>query len=265
MPESINQKHYDKWLSDPFLINETIKTKDDIELDAMFYNNFRKPSYDTDIIVLYSHGNSGCCCSVLESSAPQYFLNRPKTDKISVFVYDYRGYGRSTGKASSYGCLKDSIAVYKFLINDKKVDPKRIILFGNSLGCCVTSYLMDYILNHYIASEKPKIMIIQNPFQNIHRICNEVVPGSGYFLFSPLQTDKYIKNIDNNTNHIDMCFIHSKSDELIHYSHSVDLAAHVKNNKSKVIMLGGGHANPIHNQEFDDYINMIMRSRFNLK
>jgi hypothetical protein len=61
------------------------------------------------------------------------------------------------------------------------------------------------------------------------------------------------------------CFIHSKSDELIHYSHSVDLAAHVKNNKSKVIMLEGGHANPIHNQEFDDYINMIMRSRFNLK
>lgn len=262
-PLPMDNKRYLMMLNDPYIINESINSSSDIVLDAFFCNKYKKPSYDSDIIYLYSHGNSASCSNVLDSTAVIYILNRREKPNVSIFVYDYRGYGKSTGKKSSYGCLKDVVNVYKFLINEKGVDPERIILFGHSLGCCITTYLMDYILHHY--DNSPKLMVLQNPFHDIHRICNDVIPFSGYLFFSPLLTDKYIKSIDKHKRNINICFIHSKDDKLINYKHSIDLASHIKNNDCKVIMTTGTHGAPIISDEFDNYLNMIMSSKYSLK
>src|SRR5579872_4997485 len=66
-PKHVDEVVYQKWISNPFLINEKITTDDGSILDAGFYNAFNVPSYETDIIYLYSHGNSGWLGDVLES------------------------------------------------------------------------------------------------------------------------------------------------------------------------------------------------------
>lgn len=191
---------------------------------------------------------------VLETTTVTYLANRG-----SVFVYDYRGYGKSTGTPSSIGCLKDSIEAYKFLVDVKKVDPKNIILYGHSLGACVTTFLMNHVLHYEDIS--PDVMIIQNAFENIQRVCNDIIPLLGKFIVSDMKTDLYIKNIDNLKNNIKICIIHSKDDELIHFNHGCDLAKHVKNNNLKLILLDGTHDEPVHDESVAGYLNEISKNR----
>lgn len=264
-PEPFDQKKYDKWIQNPYVVHEKIHTKDGEILDAMFYNANNVPTYDDEVIYMYSHGNSGWSSLVLESTT---CVHLAKTG--SVFVYDYRGYGKSTGKPSSLGCLKDSVEAYKFLVYVKNVDPKRIILFGHSLGACVTSYLMNHLIqkndNNLVSSSLPKtkfnskVMIIQNAFENIQRVCNDVVPFFGKFVVSDMTTDLYIRNIDNMSNDIDICIVHSKDDELIHSNHSMDLAKRIMNNRLKLILLEGTHDNPVHDTVFDQYLQAVSKS-----
>jgi alpha-beta hydrolase superfamily lysophospholipase len=249
-PKRLDQKKYDQWIAHPFIVNEKIHTQDGETLDVMFYNANKIPTYEDEVIYMYSHGNSGWSGLVLESATCTYLANRG-----SVFVYDYRGYGKSTGYASSIGCMRDSVDVYKYLVNTKKVNHKKIILFGHSMGACVTSYLMNYLSHNNIPY--PKVMIIQNAFENIQRACNDTVPFSGRFIVSDMKTDNYIKKIDKLKDDIDILILHSKDDKVIHPSHSADLAKHVKNNRIKFILLEGTHDNPVYDESFDRYVKMI--------
>lgn len=260
-PEPIDHQKYNKWLSDPFAINEKIHTLDGEILDAMFYNANKVPTYDDDTIYMYSHGNSGWVGPVLESTTVHYLARRG-----SVFVYDYRGYGKSTGKVSSTGCLRDAISIYAFLVEVKKVKPTKIILFGHSLGACVTTYLMHHLVMENIKNNVPtthnnisKIMIIQNAFENIHRVCNDMVPFVGKYVVSDMNTDRYIKSIDDNHTDIIICIIHSKDDELIHHNHSVALSKHIKNNVTYFVSVNGTHDNPQHNETIDEFLVKINR------
>lgn len=248
-PAKLDAKAYDKLLTNPHIINEKIHTSDGEILDAMFYNMNKVPKYD-DVIYMYSHGNSGWTGLILESTSCDYLANYG-----SVFVYDYRGYGKSTGKPSCDGCLKDCIEVYFFLVNIKKVNPKNIILYGHSLGACVTSYLVDYLVQNFC--QVPSHMIIQNAFENIERLCDEIIPFSGKLISGPLQTNKYLKNIDKTHNIIDICIIHGKDDKLIHFSHSIDLANQIKNNNVTIILLNGTHDILTYDNAMDNYLNKL--------
>ena len=254
-PESIDQQKYNYWLNNPNSINEKIYTKDGETLDAFFYNKNKKPSYEDDIIYLYSHGNSGWNGVVLESNTGIYLSSRE-----SVFVYDYRGFGKSSGMPSCDGCFQDSIDIYNFLIHDKKVNPKRIVLFGHSLGACVTSYLMNHILENKI--ESSNIMILQNAFENIQKICTDILPFIGQYIVSNMKTDIFIRNIDNLDNDINICIIHSTTDELINFSHSVNLANSIKTNNPKLILVTGTHSNIIYNDSVNNHI-LCIREKIN--
>lgn len=60
---------------------------------------------------------------------------------MSVLAYDYGGYGRSEGKPSVKNLLQDASDAYKYLVEQKHVDPSRLILFGESLGTSVAANL----------------------------------------------------------------------------------------------------------------------------
>jgi len=47
----------------------------------------------------------------------------------------YRGYGGSSGRPSEVGLIADAVAAYEFAAQE--TDPKRIVLFGESLGTAV--------------------------------------------------------------------------------------------------------------------------------
>lgn len=101
-------------------------TEDKIKLNGWFVK-----AKNPKAIFLYCHGNAGNISHRLE--VIQIF-NRLNLD---VFIFDYRGYGRSEGSPSESGLYKDCEAAYDYLIMREDVRKDRIIAFGKSIGANV--------------------------------------------------------------------------------------------------------------------------------
>ncbi len=82
-------------------------------------------------VILFSHGNGGNISHRMEK------LRLLREAGASVLLYDYRGYGRSTGTPSELGTYGDGEAAYRWLTETKKLPPGRVIQMGESLGCGV--------------------------------------------------------------------------------------------------------------------------------
>lgn len=246
-PEPFDKTLYAKWINNEHVIREEINTSDGETLDAVLYNKNKKPSYENDIIYLYHHGNSGWLGLVLESSTCEYLSNYG-----ALFIYDYRGYGKSTGKPTDDGLFIDAISVWKFLVGKKKVDPKRIIMFGHSLGTSIAAYLIKYVLEK--GDQCCDTLILQNPFESIHRVCNDIVPWIGQFVQLNFRTNEFIKKIDKLTSNLKIYMIHSENDDLIDKNHSFDLAKNIKNNLKRVIIVPGSHDGVNYNNEVHELL-----------
>ena len=56
---------------------------------------------------------------------------------MNVFIFDYRGYGMSEGRASEKGTYLDAEAALDYLGTRGDVDQGRVALFGHSLGTAI--------------------------------------------------------------------------------------------------------------------------------
>jgi predicted esterase len=250
-PDPFDEEIYNRWSNKKNLIKESIKTIDGELLDAMFYNKSKNPSYENDIIYLYHHGNTGWIGLVLESNTCKYLTNYG-----SLFVYDYRGYGKSTGKPTDDGLFIDSVSVWNFLVKEKKVDPKRIIMFGHSLGSSVLSNLTKHLLENN--KKYSETLILQNPFSSIDHVCNDIVPWVGKFVQLDFKTDETFSQIDKLTSNLKIFIIHSDEDELINKSHSYAIASRIKNNKNRIIIVPGTHDDPEYTEEVHKVLTKVL-------
>lgn len=87
------------------------------------------PNFNSQRAVLYCHGNAGNLSNRgLAVAALMQWVGE------SVLIFDYPGYGKSEGSPSEPGCYAAADAAYAWLVKEQKLPPKRIILFGESLG-----------------------------------------------------------------------------------------------------------------------------------
>lgn len=78
---------------------------------------------------------------------------------LQVLLFDYRGYGGNPGSPTEQGLAMDARAAREFLINQRDVDPQRLIYFGESLGTGVAVNL---------ASEHPPAaLILRSPYTSM--------------------------------------------------------------------------------------------------
>jgi fermentation-respiration switch protein FrsA (DUF1100 family) len=104
-------------------------------------------------VLLWCHGNAGNIIHRLENLVELYRLG------LSVFLFDYRGYGRSSGKPSEEGLYRDALAAYAYLTETRRVAPERVVLFGRSLGAAVAGD---------VASQKRAAgLILESPFPSV--------------------------------------------------------------------------------------------------
>lgn len=82
-------------------------------------------------VVLLCHGNGGNISHRLEK------LRLLREAGASVLLFDYRGYGQSTGTPSERGTYADAETMYRWLVETEKIPPSRIVFHGESLGCGV--------------------------------------------------------------------------------------------------------------------------------
>ncbi|PSN71435.1 alpha/beta-hydrolase [Corynespora cassiicola Philippines] len=137
-------------------------------------------------LLLYFHGNSATLAQGRRTEEYRVYSSGA-SDKIFVFSFDYRGFGRSTGSPSEEGLLKDSEAVVEWALNVAKIPPERIVLLGHSLGTAVATG----IAHRYANLESPiefAAIILCAPFTNAGNAFSSYSLGNLLPLLAPVKT-----------------------------------------------------------------------------
>ncbi|MGQ0634411.1 MAG: alpha/beta hydrolase [Planctomycetaceae bacterium] len=81
-----------------------------------------------------------------------------------VLIVDYRGYAENGGDPTEEGLARDARAVWRYAVDDLEVDPRRIILFGESLGGGVAVRLAAELCD---AGTPPAGLILLSTFSSL--------------------------------------------------------------------------------------------------
>ncbi len=118
---------------------------------------------DPRAVILFAHGNAGN----LSHRASHVRLLRDRF-RVSVFVFDYRGYGRSEGVPTIDGLLRDARAAREYLAQREQIAEKEIVLLGRSLGGAV---VVD------LASERgARGVILESTFSSLSEVAASHFP-----------------------------------------------------------------------------------------
>lgn len=137
--------------------NVGVTTEDGVRLAG-----WRLPHPDPKGTVLFFHGNAGNVAHRLKEACDWHGLG------YHVFVFDYRGFGRSEGRPSEEGLYRDARAAWRHLIEDRREDPKRIILAGRSLGGAVA---IDLARRH-----PPGALVVESTFTSLPEVARRKYP-----------------------------------------------------------------------------------------
>jgi len=173
-------------------------------------------------IILFCHGNGG------NISHRDKKLKAMKELGYSILIFDYSGYGKSTGVPSEQQLYDDASTMAAFLL--QKYQPKQIILYGESIGCPVATYV----------ARKYSIptLILESPLPSIKIFVEYKYKFIKWFsfLFPEFDTMKYLNGYKGRT-----LLLHSTTDEIIPYSSTIHLHKFITSH----IPMGGYHNNPI--------------------
>jgi pimeloyl-ACP methyl ester carboxylesterase len=113
--------------------------------------------------VVYCHGNNGNISHRI--GAIQDLLRQ----RVDVFAFDYRGYGRSDGEPSEEGLYRDVRAAYDHVTGRLGVERSKVLLFGHSLGGAVA---IDGALHREVAG-----LVVQSSFTHVRDMARVIFRG----------------------------------------------------------------------------------------
>src|SRR5437764_9426371 len=138
---------------------------DDGELLYAWYLRAKNPVASA----LYCHGNTG------NLTNPAHLIPHLLYSGINILLFDYRGYGRSTGRATVGGVLDDALAAAR---HHDAIRPKDLpsILFGFSLGGAIGAQIAR---NHQFDG-----LILQSTFSSLPAVTRVAFPRVPLHLIS---------------------------------------------------------------------------------
>ena len=112
--------------------------------------------------LLFCHGNGG---NIGDRVLSAELLTAAGFD---VLLFDYRGYGRSSGRPGEEGTYRDARAAQRALLDRPGVDGKRLLFFGESLGGAVALQLA--------LEQPPAGLVVQSAFTGVRQMAREHYP-----------------------------------------------------------------------------------------
>jgi hypothetical protein len=155
-------------------------------------------------VLLFAHGNAE-----LIEHWPEFFLPLTRSG-IGVYLVEYPGYGRSEGLPSQKTIVETFVAAYDHIIDHPDVNPGSVVFLGRSIGGGAVCALAE--------KRKPAAIILMSAFTSVSRMAMKFgVPG--FFIRDPFDNLKTVESLDR-----PLLVIHGKHDEVIPYSHGVNLS-----------------------------------------
>jgi len=197
----------------------TLITSDAERLDAWFI-----PAGPARGAILFCHGNAGNISHRLDSIRVFHELG------LSVLIFDYRGYGQSTGKPTEKGTYRDVDAAWQYLVEQRAIAPEHIILFGRSLGAAIAADLAS--------RQTTAGVILESGFTSVPDVAARLYPWLPVYWLSRYRYNSREKLADI---HSPILIVHSPDDEIILYSNGEQLFE-AANEPKQFLELRGSHS-----------------------
>lgn len=155
-------------------------------------------------IILYFHGNM----QNVERYAPLSTLFTAEGHE--VWMMDYRGFGKSTGKITEQGLYKDALQIYN--LASKEVSGDSIIIYGKSLGTGIAAQLAS--------TQGCKKLILETPYYAIPQIAKDKFPvyPVNWLVRYRIPTHQFLSKVT-----VPVTAFHGTADEVIAYSQATKL------------------------------------------
>jgi uncharacterized protein len=173
--------------------------------------------------LLLCHGNAGNIGDRVPHAA---LLTAAGFD---VLLFDYRGYGQSSGKPSEQGTYRDARAALTGLLAQPGVDPARVFYLGESLGGAVA---LELALEH-----PPAGLVLLSAFTGVRDL------GRLHYRFVPtaLIPDAYPNLRRIRELHAPLLVLHGQRDDIAPLSHGRALFESAPEPKRMHVFPGLGH------------------------
>ncbi len=175
--------------------------------------------------IIFFHGNGGN----LTNNYGRVAL--AKKMGYNIVLFDYRGYGQSTGEIKSEEDIyQDAESVYKYLVEKKKIPQNSIIFWGQSLGGAIA---MEMAKRH--PADK---LILESTFTNLENLTPDVLKYGVPDFLKKYKFDNLKKFAGIST---PILVIHSSEDEMIDFQNGKDLFAENPAKKNEFLEIKGDH------------------------
>ncbi len=188
--------------------------------------------------VLFFHGNAGNISHRMEYLTMFHRLG------YNTFIFDYRGYGQSSGSPSESGTYLDAQSAWRYLTEAKSIPPARIVLFGESLGGAVAAWLA--------MKEKVGMLVLASVFTSIPDMATKIYPFLPVRLLSRFDynTIEYLQSVT-----CPVFIAHSPQDEIVPFAHGRALYQAAPEPKRFLELQGGHNSGFIFTRE--DWMNAL--------
>ena len=178
--------------------------------------------------VLFCHGNSG------NISKRSYIIDLCANLKLNLVLFDYRGYGESTGLPNPKSICEDGISVYEYLI--KQCNPSNIIVWGESLGGAVAT--------HIASNRKVSRLILMCTFSSLDDVLRYSKGSPWLIKLLKLTTDTLPNKHKISKIKCPIAILHSQNDDIIPYQCGKILYDSISHANKLFIKIDGPHSIP---------------------
>jgi fermentation-respiration switch protein FrsA (DUF1100 family) len=205
-----------------------------LEFDDIFFtardgarlNGWFIPHREARSTLVWFHGNAGNIGHRVDNIKLLHDLV-----KVNIFIFDYRGYGRSEGAPTEKGTYWDGEAALALMREKLGIDgAERIVLFGRSLGAAVATEMAT--------RSQSQALILESPFLSIAALARLFFPllPIGPFLRTRYDVQATIKKIK-----VPVLVLHGDRDGVIPLEHGKLVFAAAPEPKKFFIIAGADH------------------------
>jgi fermentation-respiration switch protein FrsA (DUF1100 family) len=193
--------------------------------DGTRLNGWYCPHENPAAVVLLAHGNAGNMTAYADALGVLHDRHR-----LSVMVFDYRGYGKSEGEPDEQGILDDARAARHWLARRANVEEADIVLMGHSLGGGVVVDLA--------ATDGARGLVLVNTFTSLPEVASHHFPLVPARMLMQNRLDSIAKI---ESYHGPLLLAHCERDRTIPFTQGQRLFARANEPKRFVVTAGTGH------------------------
>ena len=197
----------------------------------------------TGLTILYCHGNKHNIDEYWDRVMLLHELG------VNIFIFDYRGYGKSEGESSEAGLYADSEAALEYVKGRPEYNSDSLCFYGYSLGNVASIYLAAEI-------QDPLCLFSEAPFAS----ANSLTQGSLILDIQPRWlTDGEFDNAEN-VKKINTPFMlfHGEDDDFVRYRDNGKVVYDASPNPKELVLVADAvHDNVPYIMGKENYLNKI--------